>query len=79
MVTPLANKMGGTRGDNTIAWDRAMISYLGGGVDRERERARREQRGPAGGGRGGGAQRWAPKSSVLTSLLATDVSLGHSG
>ena len=24
-----------------------MISYLGGGIDRERERARREQRGPA--------------------------------
>ena len=79
MVTPLANKMGGTRGDNTIAWDRAMISYLGGGVaGRERGPAESSE-GLQRGAEGGGAQRWAPKSPVLTSLLAKDVSAGRSG
>ena len=38
----------------------AMISYLGGGVDQERERARREQGGPADGGQRGGLRGGLP-------------------
>ena len=42
------------------AWTMTWSVNLSGGVDRRRERARREQWGPAEGGRGG-AQRWAPQ------------------
>ena len=57
------------------AW--ACSEHVGGAVDWRRESTHRRRRRAHRGG--GGAQRWAPRSSVLTSLPATDVSAGHSG
>ena len=71
-------KQGWANGDNVRARGVGMIR-VGALTGGERAPAG-DEGGPArGGGAGGGAQRWAPKSSVITSLLATDVSAERSG
>ena len=78
MATPLANRRVNTwrqhqsmgQGHDQHIW----VGALTGGERGPAESSKGPQRGA-----GGGAQRWAPKSSVLTSLSATDVSAGRSG
>ena len=64
-------KQGWAHGDNVRARGMGMIRVCGRAVDQRRKSARRVG--------GGGTQRWATRSSVLTSIPATDVSAGRSG
>ena len=69
--TPPGNKKGWVPSDSLTSCSMGMIRVCGRAVDQRRKSARRVG--------GGGAQRWATRSSVLTSIPATDVSAGRSG
>ena len=69
--TPPSHSKGWVLGESLKPCNMGVIRECGRAIDRRRESACR--------GVGGGAQRWAPRSSVLTSPPATDASAEHSG